>query len=235
MDLIVVYKNIELPSLFLEENLELKFKYSNIAVFRIVEFKNKSYILDPTTIKGKSYFFGSLPKEVTAEMVELAPSNDSFRIKSKTPIGASTALVIMIQPLVGFSHSLMKDAFISWGINQQILMKVVLFAFSVFLSYLMAVFYEKSAVGKFESRVPQNSKRCRLVFEPKGKRIIDWLFFTLGINIICLAFFIGLNSGYESAILVINGIISWWFFVILRMPQIPEYYKTLTLTEIEEL
>ena len=71
MDLIVVYKNIELPSLFLEVNVELKFKYSNIAVFRIVEFKNKSYILDPTTIKGKSYFFGSLPKEVTAEMVEL--------------------------------------------------------------------------------------------------------------------------------------------------------------------
>jgi len=200
-----------------------------------VEFKNKSYILDPTTIKGKSYFFGSLPKEVIAEMVELSPSNDSFRIKSKTPIGASTALVIMIQPLVGFSHTLMKDAFISWGINQQILLKIVLFAFSVFLSYLMAVFYEKSAVGKFESRVPKNSKRCRLVFEPKGKRIIDWLFFTLGINIICLAFFIGLDSGYESAILVINGIISWWSFVLLRMPQIPDYYKTLTLTEIEEL
>ena len=191
-------------------NVELKFKYSNIAVFRIVEFKNKSYILDPTTIKGKSYFFGSLPKEVTAEMVELSPSNDSFRIKSKTPIGASTALVIMIQPLVGFSHTLMKDAFISWGINQQILMKVVLFAFSVFLSYLMAV-------------------------EPKGKRMIDWWYITLGINTVCLAFFIGLDSGYESAILVINGIISWWFFVILRMPQIPEYYKTLTLTEIEEL
>ena len=216
-------------------NVELKFKYSNIAVFRLVEFKNKSYILDPTTIKGKSYFFGSLPKEVTAEMVELSPSNDSFRIKSKTPIGASTALVIMIQPLVGFSHTLMKDAFISWGINQQILMKVVLFAFSVFLSYLMAVFYEKSAVRKFESRVPQNSKRCRLVFEPKGKRMIDWWYITLGINTVCLAFFIGLDSGYESAILVINGIISWWSFVLLRMPQIPDYYKTLTLTEIEEL
>ena len=114
-------------------------------------------------------------------------------------------------------------------------MKLGVFAFSLFLSYLMAVFYEKSAVGKFESRVPKNSKRCRLVFEPKGKRIIDWLFFTLGINIICLAFFIGLDSGYESAILVINGIISWWSFVLLRMPQIPDYYKTLTLTEIEEL
>ena len=215
--------------------MELKFKYSNIAVFRIVEFKNKSYILDPTTIKGKSYFFGSLPKEVSAEMVELSPSNDSFRIKSKTPIGASTALVIMVQPFVGISYKLIENAFIDWGISQQLFLKLGVFAFSLFLSYLMAVFYEKSAVGKFESRIPQNSKRCRLVFEPKGKRMIDWWYITLGINTVCLAFFIGLNSGYESAILVINGIISWWFFVILRMPQIPEYYKTLTLTEIEEL
>ena len=214
--------------------MKLKFKYSNIAVFRLVEFKNKSYILDPTTIKGKSYFFGSLPKEVTAEMVELSPSNDSFRIKSKTPIGASTALVIMIQPLVGFSHTLMKDAFISWGINQQILMKVALFAFSVFLSYLMAVFYEKSAVGKFESRIPQNSKRCRLVFEPKGKRMIDW-YVILAINIVCLMFFMGTNDGSEGVLLIINGIISWFYFVMMRMPQVPSYYKTLTLTEIEEL
>ena len=215
--------------------MELKFKYSNIAVFRIVEFKNKDYILDPTTIKGKSYFFGSLPKEVTAEMVELSPSNDSFRIKSKTPIGAPTALAIMVQPLVGISYKLIEKSFIDWGISQQLFLKLGVFAFSLFLSYLMAVFYEKSAVGKFESRVPKNSKRCRLVFEPKGKRMIDWWYITLGINAVCLAFFIGLDSGYESAILVINGIISWWFFVILRMPQIPEYYKTLTLTEIEEL
>lgn len=150
-------------------------------------------------------------------------------------MSASTALVIMVQPLVFFSHRLMKDAFISWGISEQILLKLVLFAFSVFLSYLMAVWYEKVAVRKFESRIPQNSKRCRLVFEPKGKRIIDWLFFTLGINIICLAFFMGLNSGYESAILVINGMISWWAFVLLRMPQIPDYYKTMTLAEIQEL
>ena len=59
-------------------NVELKFKYSNISVFRIVEFKNKKYILDSTTIKGKSYFFGLLPKEVSAEMVELSPSNDNL-------------------------------------------------------------------------------------------------------------------------------------------------------------
>lgn len=104
--------------------MELKFKYSNIAVFRIVEFKNKDYILDPTSIKGKSYFFGLLPKEVSAEMVELSPSNDSFRIKSKTPIGSSTALVIMVQPFVAISYRLIKDAFIYWGISQQFFFEI---------------------------------------------------------------------------------------------------------------
>ena len=63
--------------------MDLKFKYSNIAVFRIVEYDNKTFILDSTSIKGKSYFLGWLPKKVTANMVELSPSNDSFEIKSR--------------------------------------------------------------------------------------------------------------------------------------------------------
>ena len=215
-------------------NVELKFKNSNLAVFRIVEFKNKDYILDPTSIKGKSYFFGLLPKEVTAEMVELSPSNDSFRIKSKTPIGASTALVIMVQPFVAISYRLIKDAFIDWGISQQLSLKLGVFAFSVFLSYLMAVWYEKAVVRKFESRIPQNSKRFRLVFEPKGKRMIDW-YLILAINIVCLMFFLGNNDGSEGVLLIINGIISWFYFVMMRMPQVPSYYKTLLLNKIEEL
>ena len=214
--------------------MELKFKYSNIAVFRIVEFQNKKYILDPISIKGKSYFFGLLPKEVMVEMVELSPSNDSFEIKSKTPIGASTSLVIMVQPLVGISYKIIKDAFIDWGISQQLSLKLGVFAFSVFLSYLMAVFYEKVAVRKFKSRIPQNSKRCRLVLEPKGKRMIDW-YVILAINIVCLMFFMENNDGSEGVLLIINGIISWFYLVMMRMPQIPSYYKTLTLKEIEEL
>lgn len=93
--------------------MDLKFKYSNIAVFRIVEYNNKKFILDSTSIKGKSYFLGWLPKKVTANMVELSPSNDSFEIKSKTRLGTST-IAIMVQPLVGISYRFMKKAFISW-------------------------------------------------------------------------------------------------------------------------
>ena len=214
-------------------NLELKFKYSNKAVFRIVNFENKQYILDPTSIRGKSYFFGLLPKEVTVDMIELFSSNESFGIKSKTPLGIST-IAILVQPLVGFSYRLMKETFIGWGISQQLSLKLGVFAFSMILSYLMVICYEKVAIRKYKSRIPKNSRRYRLVFEPKGKRIIDW-YFIFVINIICLAFFMGTDNGSEGALLVINGIISWFYFVMMRMPQVPSYYKTLSLNKIEEL
>ena len=45
----------------------------------------------------------------------------------------------------------------------------------------------------------------------------------------------GTNDGSEGVLLIINGIISWFYFVMMRMPQVPSYYKTLTLAEIEEL
>ncbi|SQF71907.1 DUF443 family protein [Streptococcus sanguinis] len=214
-------------------NLELKFKYSNIAVFRIVNFENKQYILDPTSIRGKSYFFGLLPKEVTVDMIELSSSNESFEIKSKTPLGIST-VAILVQPLVGISYRLMKEAFIGLGIIQQLSLKLGVFAFSMILSYLMAICYEKVAIRKYKSRIPKNSRRYRFVFEPKGKRMIVW-YFIFVINIICLAFFMGTDNGSEGALLVINGIISWFYFVMMRMPQVPSYYKTLSLNKIEEL
>ena len=213
--------------------LELKFRYSNIAVFRIVEYNNKKFILDSTSIKGKSYFLGWLPKKVIANMVELSPSNNSFEIKSKTRLGTST-VAIMVQPLVGISYRFMKQAFINWRVSQQIILKLGIFAFSMLLSYLMAVWYGKRAKLTFDSRIPKESKSYCLVFEPKGKRMFDW-YITIIANIVCLSFFIGTNNGTEGALLIVNGIISWFGFVFMRMPQIPEYYKTLVLNEIKEL
>ena len=176
---------------------------------------------------------GWLPKKVTANMVELSPSNDSFEIKSKTRLGTST-VAIMVQPLVGISYRFMKQAFINWGVSQQIILKLGIFAFSMLLSYLMAVWYGKSAKRTFDSRIPKESKSYCLVFEPKGKRMFDW-YITIIANIVCLSFFIGTNNGTEGALLIVNGIISWFGFVFMRMPQIPEYYKTLVLNEIKEL
>ena len=64
--------------------------------------------------------------------------------------------------------------------------------------------------------------------------MFDW-YITIIANIVCLSFFIGTNNGTEGALLIVNGIISWFGFVFMRMPQIPEYYKTLVLNEIKEL
>ena len=35
--------------------------------------------------------------------------------------------------------------------------------------------------------------------------------------------------------MIVNGLISWFGFVFMRMSQIPEYYKILSLIKIEEL
>ena len=211
--------------------MDLKFKYSNIAVFRLVEFKNKSYILDPTTIKGKSYFFGSLPKEVTAEMVELSPSNDSFEIKSKTKIGTTT-ISIMVQPFVALLYRAMESAFISTGLSQQIFMKSILFVLSMILAYLGAVYYEKNSRRNTLSRIPEKSKRYRVKFKPNGKRNPVLLFGFL-LNIICFEFFMGINDGSEGAVLVINGLISTFFFFIARMPTISSSCRNKELIPVE--
>ena len=39
----------------------------------------------------------------------------------------------------------------------------------------------------------------------------------------------------KGALLIVNGLISWFGFVFMRMSQIPEYYKILSLIKIEEL
>ena len=61
MDLIVVYKNIELPSLFLEKNVELKFKNSSMMCFQIVQIdkESKKYVMDTSTISPKKLLLGN--------------------------------------------------------------------------------------------------------------------------------------------------------------------------------
>lgn len=214
--------------------MELNFSYSNIAVYRIVEFERKKYILDAGTVKGKSYFIGMLPEEVTAEMVELS-SDSSFKIKSKTQLGITT-LAVMVQPLVHLIYNQMETIFIDKGISQQILLKLGIFAFSMFLSYLLALFYEKKMKGQMRERIPTGSKRYKLTFRPDGERRFEFeVMFVL--NAICLAIFMSITNGTEGAALVINGIISWFYFVMMKMPQLDSFYrnKKLILEKIEEI
>ena len=215
--------------------INLNFKTANTMAYSIVEIENKTYIMDLGSMKGKRYFIGLLPEEITVDMIELAPSNDSFEIKPKTRLG-STTIAIMVQPFVALLYGAMKTAFISMGLSQQIFLKFIIFVLSMVFAYLGAIFYEKSTQRKVASRIPGNSKRYRLTFKPNGKRN-PALVFGIVLNLVCLAFFMGINSGSEGAVLVINGLISIFFFVFARMPVISSSYrnKELLPVEIEEV
>lgn len=214
--------------------MELNFKYSNLASYSLVEMDGKKYIMDTNSTKGKHYFAGLLPKEVTVFMTELDNKNNSFEIKT-LPNLSTTALVIIVQPFVNYTYKLMKDFFIDRDISQQVSLKLAMFAFSMFLSFLISIFYIKTAKRIAESRIPSNSRKYKLTFKPSGKRDRSLLFLVL--NLICLGFFMDINNGSEGVLLFINIILSFFFFVSFQMPGISSSYrnKELILEKIEEI
>jgi hypothetical protein len=211
--------------------IHLKFKNANTMAYSIVEIENKKYLMDLGSMKGKLYFLGLMPNLITLDMIELTPSDDSFEIKSKPKIGTTT-ISIMVQPFVALLYRAMESAFISMGLSQQIIIKSILFVLSMLLAYLGAVYYEKTSRRNALSRIPKNSKRYRVKFKPNGKRNPVLLFGFL-LNIICLGFFMGISDGSEGAVLVINGLISTFFFFIARMPTIISSCRNKELIPVE--
>ena len=178
---------------------------------------------------------GLLPKEIIFDMIELDPSNNSFEIKSRTSL-TSTTIAVMVQPFVAILYRILKSIFISTGLNQQLFMKIALFVFSMVLAYLGAIFYEKLARRKAALLIPNNCKRFKLVFKPNGKRI-PVLGIGILLNLICLVLFLLDTSGSEVALIVVNGLISLFFFFIARMPIISSVYKNreLLIVKMEEI
>ena len=215
--------------------INLKFKSTNTLAYSIVEIENKKYIMDLGSMRGKRYFLGLLPNFITLDMIELSPSDDSFEMNSKTKLGTTT-ISIMVQPFVALLYRAMKSAFINMGLSQQIFTKSILFVLSMTLAYLGAVFYEKSARRKVELQIPKFSKHYKIILKPNGKRM-PVLGFGIVLNFICLVLFLIDTSGSEAAVLVINGLISLFFFFIIRMPNITSLYKNkeLLLVKIKEI
>lgn len=65
-------------------NVELKFKETNKTFHKIVEFKGEKYLLDMTSISPKTYFWGSLPSEITAKCLKLDKRDTSFESLAPT-------------------------------------------------------------------------------------------------------------------------------------------------------
>jgi len=64
--------------------MELKFKETNKTFHKIVEFKGEKYLLDMTSISPKTYFWGSLPSEITAKCLKLDKRDTSLLLRVMT-------------------------------------------------------------------------------------------------------------------------------------------------------
>ena len=64
--------------------MELKFKETNKTFHKIIEVDGEKYLLDMTSISPKTYFWGSLPSEITAKCLKLDKRDTSFESLAPT-------------------------------------------------------------------------------------------------------------------------------------------------------
>ena len=213
MDLIEVYKNIELPALFFRKILELKFKNSSMMCFQIVQInqESKKYVMDTSTISPKGYYWGLKTDTITVDMVEIEKNNNQFEIKPSRPVSATMGAII-VQPIVKVSYDALKKFFIHNNISEQILLKLLLFAISMLISYFAILISLKLSHNKADKWIPQNSNKYTVTFTTIQKSN-GGVYPFVGAIALCLLFFLGLNNGTEGAFLVINGIVSLFFFM----------------------
>ena len=181
--------------------------------FQIVQLdqESKKYIMDTSTMSPKSYYWGFKTDTITVGMVEIEKNNNQFEIKPTTPVSTTMAAII-VQPIVKIGYDVIKRLFIKNNLSEQVLLKLLLFAISMLISYFAILISLKVAHKKADKWIPQNSNKYTVTFTTI-KKSNGGVYLFLGLNLLCLLFFLGLNNGTEGAFLVINGIVSLFFFM----------------------
>ena len=194
--------------------------------FQIVQIdkESKKYVMDTSTISTKSYYWGIKTDTITVDMVEIEKNNNQFEIKPSRPVNA-TMIAIIVQPIVKVSYYALKELFIHNNISEQILLKLLLFAISMLISYFAILISLKLSHKKADKWIPQNSNKYMVTFTTIQKSN-GGVYPLVGAIALCLLFFLGLNNGTEGAFLVINGIVSLFFFMFtLGSFPIAHFYK----------
>lgn len=193
--------------------MELKFKNSRMSCFQIVQIdqESKKYIMDTSTMSPKSYYWGFKTDTITVDMVEIEKNNNQFEIKPTTPVSTTMAAII-VQPIVKVGYDVIKRLFIKNNLSEQVLLKLLLFAISMLISYFAILISLKVAHIKAEKWISKNSHKYTVTFKTI-KKSNGGVYPLVGAILICLLFFLGENNGTEGAFLVINGIISLFFFM----------------------
>lgn len=147
-------------------DVELKFKNSSMMCFQIVQIdqESKKYVMDTSTISPKSYYWGIKTDTITVDMVEIEKNNNQFAIKPRRPVNA-TMIAIIVQPIVKVSYDALKELFIHNNISEQILLKLLLFAISMLISYFAILISLKFSHKKADKWISKNSNKYIVTFK----------------------------------------------------------------------
>ncbi|MEG3142065.1 hypothetical protein SD436_01285 [Streptococcus sp. 2A/TPW/M5] len=117
--------------------------------FQIVQLdqESKKYIMDTSTMSPKSYYWGFKTDTITVGMVEIEKNNNQFEIKPTTPVSTTMAAII-VQPIVKIGYDVIKRLFIKNNLSEQVLLKLLLFAISMLISYFAILISLKVAHKK---------------------------------------------------------------------------------------
>ena len=181
--------------------------------FQIVKInhESKKYVMDTSTISPKSYYWGIKTDTITVNMVEIEKNNNQFAIKPRRPVNP-TMVAIIVQPIVKVSYDILKKLFIQNNLSDQLLIKLFLFAISMLISYFAILISLKLSHKKADKWIPKNSNKYTVTFTTI-KKSNGGVYPFIGLILLCLLFFLCLNNGTEGAFLVINGIVSLFFFM----------------------
>ena len=216
--------------------VQLKFSNSNIFSFKLVEgIQGKKYLMDLSSVRPKSVIWGGLPDTVSVTAYELENENVQFELKNKTSNGLKAGIIVAIQPLLYTLYNLLHSLFVSYKIGQQLGIKTLLFAISMFISYLIVISFLNFNKKKVKDRLGQKRSVQTFVFKPT-KRIYDGYFIFI-ISLVCYIIYLFINNGSEGAVLIVNTVLSMLCFAYTNSAiPVAEYYQagTYELVEIRE-
>ena len=216
--------------------MELKFKETNKTFHKIVELKGEKYLLDMTSISPKTYFWGSLPSEITAKCLKLDKRDTSFESLAPT-MSKSIGIGIGVA-----CYGIVTNAFKSYDISHNISFKLGLFFLSIVLAYLTFRFIAFVVRHNLQQKLSSKETKYQIVFKLASSQRQLKLYKLLPILFVavigCLGFYIFTDNGTEASILIINSILFLGFFtVILGMLPLRESYEKqeLIFEKIEKL
>ena len=216
--------------------VQLKFSNSNIFSYKLVEgIQGKKYLMDLSSVRPKSVIWGGLPDTVSVTAYELENENVQFELKNKTSNGLKAGIIVAIQPLLYTLYNLLHSLFVSYKIGQQLGIKTLLFAISMFISYLIVISFLNFNKKKVMNRLGQKRSVQTFVFKPT-KRIYDGYFIFI-ISLVCYVVYLSINNGSEGALLIVNTVLSMLCFAYTNSAiPVAEYYQagTYELVEIRE-